>query len=92
MFDVKIFNTNNNHYYNENGIFTLTDRGVSYFKDGKQVFFYSIDSLEGIAYSVNEEFELYHNNRLYYFYPEGDKRICTRLALIYDLLKEKNNG
>ena len=90
--NVKIFNTNNNHYYNENGIFTLTDRGVSYFKDGKQVFFYSIDSLEGIAYSVNEEFELYHNNRLYYFYPEGDKRICTRLALIYDLLKEKNNG
>ena len=35
---------------------------------------------------------MYYNDELYYFYPKGDRRICTRIALIYELLRGKLNG
>ena len=41
-----------------------------------------------IAYSPNEEFELYYQNELYYFYPKkGERNVCTRVALLFEMLK-----
>ncbi|MBQ7164858.1 MAG: VTT domain-containing protein [Clostridia bacterium] len=87
---VKIFNEKNNRYDGEEGFFFLDGGGVK-FESEKSAYKFDLplSALEGIAYSVNEEFELYHDNRLHYFYPKGEKRICTRVALLYDLLKEE---
>ena len=35
---------------------------------------------------------MYNDNRLHYFYPAGEPKICTRIALIYDLLKRQENS
>ena len=51
-------------------------------------FEYTVEALEGIAYSPNEEFELYYQNELYYFYPpKGERNVCTRVALLFEMLK-----
>ena len=52
----------------------------------------TVRELEAIAFSAGEEFEFYCENRLWYFYPVGDKKICARIALVYDLLKEKERN
>ena len=56
---------------------------------GEQVSFaHTFESLQALAFSVNEEYECYYDNVLYYFYPKDDKRTCTRVSLVYDLLQE----
>ena len=75
----------------DRGVFHFDNEKVSYksIVDGNY-FEYKISQLEGIAYSVNEEFEMYYKNDLYYFYPlKEDKAICTRIALIFESMKEK---
>lgn len=42
--------------------------------------------LQAIPFSCGEEFELYYNNELYYFYPEEERLQCARWALISDML------
>lgn len=46
-------------------------------------------SLQALAFSVNDEYECYHENELYYFYPKENKLSCTRVALLYDILEEE---
>ena len=55
-------------------------------------FEYETNKLEGLAYSVNEEFEMYHEGELYYFYPVQNKKICTRVALLQELVRERDYG
>ena len=88
---VKIFRVGDNGFDTDNGEFTLTAQGVSY-KGGSGEFSMTVKELEAIAFSAGEEFEFYRENRLWYFYPVGDKKICARIALIYDLLKEKERN
>ncbi len=91
--DAKIFFKDKNRYDKDEGTFTLTEDTVRYeSKNAERSFEIPVRSLEGIAYSVNSEFEMYNGGRLHYFYPKGEKRACTRIALIYDLLKERENG
>ncbi|MCR5458052.1 MAG: 1-acyl-sn-glycerol-3-phosphate acyltransferase [Clostridiales bacterium] len=89
--DVKIFKHGEKRFRTDKGIFTITSEKVSYKSDLNDLYFeYTIAELEGIAYSVNKEFELYYNNELYYFYPDKNSRsICTRVALLFELMKEK---
>jgi len=94
--DTKIFpNTKGKARFDE-GIFHLDKNGVSYkSKMSDLQFAFKLSELEGIAYSTGLEFELYYENELYYFYPKENKEICTRISVIYDLLKEreaKENG
>ncbi|MCR5442885.1 MAG: VTT domain-containing protein [Sphaerochaetaceae bacterium] len=42
--------------------------------------------LQAIPFSCGEEFELYYNNELYYFYPDENPQQCARWALISDML------
>ena len=42
--------------------------------------------------SSNEEFELYHNDELHYFYPVENRKQTVRWALLIDILAEARNG
>ena len=90
--DVKIFNGENRAVRSEKGVFHLDARQVSFRSTVSDLFFsYTVDCLEGIAYSVKEEFELYHEDELYYFYPpKGERAVCTRVALLFELLKGRD--
>ncbi|MBO7377586.1 MAG: 1-acyl-sn-glycerol-3-phosphate acyltransferase [Clostridia bacterium] len=88
----KIFRKDDNRYDEDTGVFRVTKSGVSYASDGAFSFEKTVDELEGIAYSAGSEFEMYNDNRLHYFYPAGEPKICTRIALIYDLLKRQENS
>lgn len=87
--DVKIFKDQVKELREEKGVFHLDDKKVYFRSDISNLYFeYAIDCLEGIAYSVNEEFELYHNDELYYFYPpKGERTVCTRVALLFEMLR-----
>ncbi len=87
--DVKIFKDQVKTVRKEKGVFHLDHEKVYFKSEISDLYFeYSISGLEGIAYSVNEEFELYYEGELYYFYPPKDQRIvCTRVALLFELLK-----
>ena len=91
--DTKIFfDVGKKHYTKkEKGTVHFDSNKFSYIDErGVTIFEKDLKLLEGIAYSVNEEFELYHEDKLYYFYPEGDKKICTRVALLFELIQERN--
>ena len=91
--DTKIFfDVGKKHYTKkEKGTVHLDSNKFSYIDErGVTIFEKDLKLLEGIAYSVNEEFELYHEDKLYYFYPEGDRKICTRVALLFELIQERN--
>ena len=52
-----------------------------------------VSAIEGIPYSVGEEFEFYYMNDLYYFYPsEAPRGTCTRVALLFEMMKEDVRG
>lgn len=43
-----------------------------------------IKQLKALAFSVNEEFECYYNDELYYFYPNNNSKQCVKWALLVD--------
>lgn len=91
--NAKIFKKGSGKYEKDEGIFTLTPEGVSYKSMINDYgFTKSVSSLEAIAYSVGDEFEMYNEDRLHYFYPKKNKNICVQVALIYDLLKEQTKN
>ena len=93
--DVKIFKDRVKEVRTEKGVFHLDPQKVSFKSDISDLYFeYTVDNLEGIAYSCGEEFELYYKDELYYFYPpEGQREVCTRVALLYEMLRgEIQNG
>lgn len=91
--DVKIFTDNVKKVRKEEGVIEFNSQGITYKRnDGKLNITYKISELEGIAYSVNEEFEFYYQNDLYYFYPQENRKLCSRIFLLYQLLKEEEYG
>ena len=91
--DAEIFRDGVKQVRKDKGVFRLTGTKVSYTSDLSDLYFeYGTDVLEDIAYSVDKEFEMYYQNELYYFYPSRDDRaVCTRVALLYGLLKEQQH-
>ena len=71
----------------ERGVCTLDARGLSYRSD-KTAFTVPFEELPALPFSCNAEFETYHNNELYYFYPVENPRQVVRWALLVDLMKE----
>ena len=74
------------------GVCTISKEGFSFsgtIGDKELSFSHTLDSLQALAFSVNEEYECYHNNVLYYFYPKDNKKSCTKVSLIYDILHEE---
>ncbi|MBQ7600809.1 MAG: VTT domain-containing protein [Lachnospiraceae bacterium] len=87
--DVKIYKDQVRKVRKEKGIFHLDAEKVWFKSSVSDLYFeYTVEALEGIAYSPNEEFELYYQNELYYFYPKkGERNVCTRVALLFEMLK-----
>ena len=78
----------------DKGVFHLDSKTMSYKSNLTDLYFeYETKEIEGLAYSVNKEFETYYNGELYYFYPSKDNRkICTRVALFQELVRERAYG
>lgn len=71
----------------ETGVCTLDRNGFA-FRSDKTSFTVPFDALPALPFSCNTEFETYHNNDLYYFYPTENPRQVARWALLVDLMKE----
>ena len=72
----------------ERGVCTLDPTGFSYRSDST-AFSLSAKKLPALAFSCGAEFELYHENELYYFYPAAQRQQCARWALLVDLLAQR---
>lgn len=48
-----------------------------------------ISQLKALAFSVNEEFECYYNEELYYFYPLDNPKQCSKWSLIVDEMNKE---
>lgn len=92
--DTVIFSKDFKKKRKDHGIFHFDKDIISYKSTLRDFYFeYKTTSIEGIAYSVNEEFEMYHEGELYYFYPdESNRKVCTRIPLLHELLMEKEYG
>jgi tetratricopeptide (TPR) repeat protein len=83
--DVRIFKYGVRKYRTDNGVFTITPEKVSYRSGQNELYFeYTVRELEGLAYSVNEEFELYYKGELYFQHEDWPKAIE-----IYKLAEEQ---
>lgn len=51
-----------------------------------------VEKLPALAFSCGEEFELYHENELHYFYPLEEPKQVARWALAVDLLAERRRN
>ena len=72
------------------GVCTLSETGFAY-RSERESFTIGFDALPALPFSCNEEFEVYHGDDLYYFYPQTDRRQVARWALLVDLIKEMHD-
>ena len=86
-----IFHEKGRYKTRDRGVCTLSEAGFSY-RSAHESFTIGFDALPALPFSCNEEFEVYHNDDLYYFYPETNRRQVARWALIVDLWKELRDG
>lgn len=88
--DTVIYRDKGRYRTKEKGRCTLTKEGFSY-RSEAHAFDLGFDALPALPFSVNKEFETYHDGDLYYFYPTENRRQVVRWALIVDLIKELRN-
>ncbi len=84
----KIFGENGGPVRKENGECFMNSKEFGY-RTESNGFTIDMKDLPALAFSSNEEFELYHNNELHYFYPVENRRQCARWALLVDLMAKK---
>ncbi len=84
----KIFGANGGPVRWEQGLCTLDPAGFRYRSD-TQEFEIPAEKLPALAFSCGEEFELYHENELHYFYPLEEPKQVARWALAADLMAER---
>ena len=89
--DTVIFSDKKPKKRREKGVCTLTREGFCY-RSGERDFKVGFDVLAAMPFSCGKEFELYHDNELYYFYPKENTAQVARWALIVDMIREENNG
>ena len=71
----------------ERGVCTLTPEAFTYRSDAES-FSIPTEDLPALAFSCGKEFELYHDERLHFFYPLENPAQAARWALAVDLLAE----
>ena len=84
----KIFGENGGPVRWETGECSLDTETFRYRSDGES-FEIPASELPALAFSCGEEFELYHNNELHYFYPLEEPQQVARWALAVDLMAEQ---
>ena len=83
--ETKIFGANGGPVRRERGTCRLTPEEFSYRSD-TAAFTIPTAQLPALAFSCGEEFELYHEGELHYFYPKQQRQQVARWALLVDLL------
>ena len=86
--DVKVYSDSKPRVRKEKGVCTLTKDEFTYRSENIE-FSIPTENIPALAFSCNKEFELYHNDLQYYFYPVENRRQAARWALIVDLLREE---
>jgi len=86
--NVKIYSDTKPRVRKEKGVCTLTKDSFTYRSD-KTEFTVPTEKIPALAFSCNKEFEIYHEDLLYYFYPVENPRQAARWALAVDLLREE---
>ena len=86
----KVFNDKSRVCRKESGICTLTPKAFRYSSDSVE-FSIPTEKIPALAFSCGKEFELYHDNKLHYFYPKEDPVQVARWALIIDILTDRRN-
>ena len=87
----KIFGANGGPIHWEDGECELTPEAFAY-RSASHSFTVPMEHLPAMAFSCNEEFELYHRDELHYFYPTENRRQAARWALAVDLLAARRNA
>lgn len=72
------------------GVCTLTKEGLT-FASKEETFTIDGSLLPALPFSCNKEFEAYHDDKLYYFYPVETRRQVARWALFADLMEESRH-
>ena len=84
----KIFGANGGPLRWEKGICRLDTESFRY-RSENESFAIPTAKLPALAFSCGEEFELYRENELHYFYPLEEPKQVARWALAVDLLAER---
>ena len=87
----KIFGADGGPVRWERGACTLDTERFRYRSDTED-FTIPTEKLPALAFSCAEEFELYHNNELHYFYPLENPVQAARWGLAADLLAERRKA
>ena len=84
----KIFGADGGPVRWEKGVCTLDTKEFRYRSEAED-FAIPVEKLPALAFSCAEEFELYHENELHYFYPLDEPLQVARWALAVDLMAER---
>jgi hypothetical protein len=84
----KIFGADGGPVRWEKGVCTLDTKEFRYRSEAED-FAIPVEKLPALAFSCAEEFELYHENELHYFYPLAEPLQVARWALAVDLMAER---
>ena len=87
----KIFGKDRGPIRYEDGECFLDNEAFRY-RSGEKYFEIPITEIPALAFSCGEEFELYYDGELHYFYPEKDRSQCARWALLVDMMAEKRRA
>ncbi|MBR4393612.1 MAG: hypothetical protein IKT07_06250, partial [Oscillospiraceae bacterium] len=87
----KIFGADGGSIRCEDGECRL-DTEAFHYQSGEKSFEIPLEKLPALAFSCGEEFELYHENELHYFYPVEEPKQAARWALAVDLMTERRNA
>ena len=85
-----MFPDKNERVRKETGVCTLTKESFTYRSD-KTEFTVPTEKIPALAFSCGKEFEIYHDNDQYYFYPTENRQQVARWSLIVDLIREERN-
>ena len=85
--DTVIYSEKGRFRTKEKGVCTLTPEGFAYSSESNS-FSVGFDLLPALPFSCSKEFETYHDEKLFYFYPTENRIQVARWALIVDIIKE----
>ena len=85
--DTKVFGADGRVVRKERGECTLTPDAFTYRSSGGE-FTIPTSRLPALCFSCGQEFELYHDGLLHYFYPLTQRQQVARWALLVDLMEE----
>ena len=86
--ETKVFGASGRVVKRERGTCTLTPAGFAY-RSETEDFTVPMDRLPALCFSCGQEFELYHDGLLHYFYPLAQRQQVARWGLLVDLFAEE---